>query len=212
MTNNIELIEEKTGYTVGKIKLGEYVFQECNKEKPIIFDTTLGNFHLLPIIQTDKEKKLIDIANCSIKNKRDSLIDLIGEQISANKIQECRINKRYGIARSNVIKECGGRYIFNYIRVESKRSDLVYDLMFIRFYLSGKEVNCNLCSYQFSLQKAEAYSCYAYPESEEGGRGKKYWNNIEYYNPKTEYIIDNDSDLNKIVEEFCDYINENEAQ
>ena len=211
MTNDKEIIKKKTGYTIGNVKLGEHTFSKLYEEKDIIFDTRLGNFHLLPDLKSVSDEK-IKIARSSVENKRSKLIKLIGERFKGNDNEACKINTHCGKGRSKVLNETGMLPFFDYIRVESKISDLAYDLMFIRFYISENKVNCNLCSYQFSFQKAKTYSCFAYPESEDGNSAKKFRNIIEYFNPQTTYSIDNDNDLKGIVEEFCDYININEAK
>ncbi len=198
MTNDKELIKKMTGLDIGKVWLkNSKINSELYDDEQILFDTRRGNFHMLP-----KDTLVVEKAIQGIKNKRIKILNVLEKRIEAG----YKINKRYGNGKSEALKRTGMINAFDYIRVESDAGEK-YDLMFSRFFISDdNSLNCRLCSYQFAFFGKEICSYQLYPNSYEAGKKCDLDLECEYYNPSTNYTIEDDSDINVVVEEFWKYI------
>lgn len=207
MINDRNEIREKTGLEVGKVFLfdeiedGTKELYDDNSNKPILYDDSLGNFHMLPKSEEKKQK----ISN--INNKMKSICEEL-----KNKLKEYQYPYQVKMqrGRSNALNETGMIDAFNYIRaINISNCEKKYDMMFSRFYINNnEEVNCIIGSYQFAYSNKSDYSYLVYPKSKEGKEHFSVSLEREYYNPITKYDCNND--INDIVNEFLEYIKAHE--
>lgn len=208
MINDKDKIKDTTGLSIGKVFFDGKEYSEIYDKELVLYDVSSGNFHLLP---NDDMENLPEVKEAiqNIPSKRQVIITELEKKLEGS---ELKVNKRVGHRVVNkAIKATGMECAFYYIRVEGK-NNYRYDLMFSRFYTDKDEVsdertvNCVLCSYQFAYSQYDDYSYLVYPES---GR-ERTDNSISfkkgYYNPYTQYELNSGDDIDKITQEFVDYI------
>lgn len=147
MTSNVDDIKLVTGLEIGKVFLGECIF-DSQKSGNRVLDCATGNFHLFPVLDTEVQCKTwrdyFEFENRIWEELRKNLQDTLDESYLA-KSGGCR-GTLTGIPVFYQ-KKCLNKF-FKYLQI--KKGNRYYTILLKRFFIDkSKSVNCKFGEVQF---------------------------------------------------------------